>query len=232
MATKLTVLLVNPTGPFHWTCQHIAAMATDLTTGRTFNIEYERITDSPAAHAAPSVTGKVPQFFQIYPNEISNPLYDLIYGCWPSCLSQKTLFSDKNFDEFTSVLAEKFKDQGAQYDYCRRNCADAVDFALNELFPERRCADKCCSIYKTLCCPLFFVSLGLSCVPAPPCACTTPTDTFDKACLLSFRYGRDVSRGSTPVLHLSSRASDKPPITVEEDHRFSSLSSAPVPCSM
>lgn len=45
MAIKLSVLLFNRIGPFHWSNQHVAAIATDMEIGKTFeiNIDYGTI---------------------------------------------------------------------------------------------------------------------------------------------------------------------------------------------
>lgn len=161
MAIKITVVLINTRGPFHWSCQHVGAIITDLETERSSSIEFGE--KNSLQIYSKSEKGK-------------NPLYGWT-GC---CVGTTDLYSDKDFDTFIETLKNEFSDT-SKYDWCSNNCADAVSFAINEACPEKTCTEVSCCIYKLLCCPLFFGSLGLSCFAAPPGCCTTPQDIYDKA---------------------------------------------------
>jgi len=183
MGIKLTVLLFNKRGPFHWSCQHLAAIATDIETGKTFDINHSKVislTEPPR----PINT------FSVYNDQKSNPLHPFSQD---SCyIHTTTLFSNKNFDEFVSLIQEKFY-YSYKFNFFSKNCSDAVNFAINELCPEKTATEVLCCIYKMLLFPLCLGSLGLSCFPAPPGCCNTPQDVYDKARWLAnfTRYGVD-----------------------------------------
>lgn len=258
MTIKLTILLFNPIGPFHWSCQHIAAIAKDLSTGKTMNLEFqnnsfvfyeksyideteknyyrecyvydkskselhyvnhdsefkqipiqhqtqfdrERKQLNPDAeycmfYTKTEITNLVtkntdhepPAPFTIFPDEKSNPLSRFIGD--HCCIGKTVLYSNQNFDSFAKKIAHKFSDLES-YDYLSNNCASAINVAIDELCPDKAKTDLCFNIYKTLCCPFFFGTLGLSCFPAPPLCCDTPQDVYHKAKWLSTftNYGK------------------------------------------
>jgi len=243
MGIKLTVLLFNKRGPFHWSCQHLAAIATDLETGRTFDINH--ILRGYKFYKASSYViltrdhfysylyrsdiktlyyidgnGKIEvialadygkfendvrevgegqlythqeikslimlsggdhnplKTFTVYDDQESNSLYKRSErGC---CVGSTTLFSYKDFNHFVSLMRKKFYTE-YKFNFFHSNCSDAVNFAINELCPEKTFTEILCGIYKMLLFPLCLGSLGLSCFPAPPGCCNTPQDIYDKA---------------------------------------------------
>jgi hypothetical protein len=257
MSIKLTIVLFNTRGPWHWSCQHIAAVVTDIETGKTFNIEYgaggkqfhrkEKLTDTDGykncyvnlcndkqlyyydydgKQAVVAIQdfkkfeddlNKIGKYDYYSADEIekliisnggqppegypliarTNPAKDHL-NRWMSnekscCIGDVSLYSDKDFDIFLELMRSKYSDASA-YRFCSNNCADAVSFAIDELCPEKACTDVACSIYKLVCCPLFFGSLGLSLFPTPPLTCTSPQDIYDKARWLAkvTSYGAEI----------------------------------------
>jgi hypothetical protein len=148
-------------------CQHTAAVVTDLATGRKFDIEF------PIADLT------------VYRVSDKTPVEEKASS---GCTRTVTLYSAKGFDEFVSKYTDDFANKN--YDCCSSNCADAVRFAIDNLCPDRPEVDASCTVYKALCCWGFIPSLGMKCFPS--IFCTTPSDTFDLAFMLSCtHYGTE-----------------------------------------
>jgi len=107
----------------------------------------------------------------------------------PTCCGDDsvTLYSNCDFKTFKEEYIRKFNPE--KYNCCCFNCADAVEFALEKLFPfPVPCSQKAVSIsYKALCCVGFFATLGNNGFPS--IFCTTPSDAYKKAQMLSLSYG-------------------------------------------
>lgn len=114
------------------------------------------------------------------------------------CTGVTTLYcKDGNFEQFVKDYHARFPwtssetSNRKEYDFFDNNCATAVNFTLDYFF-KKECALKTFfCIYQSLCCFLTIGCCGFTCCPMPPCI-DTPTEVYDKARLLSVRYGKVV----------------------------------------
>ena len=155
---------------FSW-AQHTEATVIDLKTGRKFDINYTQQNNDQLYAATLHDTGVE---------------LNVKTACCP--VKTVTLYSSKNFDDFLRAYTKKFGVSRVSYNLFSRNCAHAVLFAIDYFCPEREEVEKFCHIYKICCCWCYF-ACGLKIFPAV--FCTTPTDVFKLACLLSYTdYGK------------------------------------------
>lgn len=97
-----------------------------------------------------------------------------------------TLYSNEDFDTFKINFYHKFADHD-QYNYLFKNCADAVDYALDYFFPNKEILDEFYGLYQGVCCSVSLSTCGLTAFPTPPLI-TSPQDVFNKAKILSVIY--------------------------------------------
>jgi hypothetical protein len=88
------------------------------------------------------------------------------------------LYSNKDMDNFIKQYEQEFKDDN--YNFCFKNCADAVNHTLDYFFPNSYAAQCWFTTKKLVCCLPGIAFLGGSCVPAP-LLITTPKSVFSKA---------------------------------------------------
>ena len=162
MPIKLHVMLFNKKSPFHWARQHVAAMAVDMCSGRSFDLEFVKFKTNA---------------FEIYKDEEANPFYQFLTNT--NCnLGIATVYGEMDFDKFVEEIKKEFSDTKT-YNCGTKNCADVVKYALDLLCPQKQCLDASFILYRITCFPIFLATLGASCFPA--LGITTPQDIFDKA---------------------------------------------------
>jgi len=113
------------------------------------------------------------------------------------CQGVIKLYSNKKLDNFISAYENKFGNPDS-FNCLTKNCSSPVDFALDYFFPQKACLDATCIVYKLLCCWGFLGTLGMSCFPAPP-GISMPSDVYNKARMLSCRYGQPYEKVQTTL---------------------------------
>lgn len=111
MGIKLTVLLMNKIGPFHWSCQHVAAIATDIQTGRTFNVNW--------------VSARMPETDFHWASKLPDRTDKRFYNCYVYLHEEKGLFYidyHGNYDEIHLDNYAKFE-EGAIKMKSQRYCS-------------------------------------------------------------------------------------------------------------
>lgn len=102
------------------------------------------------------------------------------------CVGVVRLYSNKDFNLFRQEYNREFKSE--DYSYLYNNCADAANFVLNYFFSDANFENSLYLSFQLLCSIGCVATLGLCCFPAPP-VISTPRDVYQKAQLLSCRYG-------------------------------------------
>lgn len=195
MSVKLTIILQAKPCCFNC-CQHIVAIIKDLDSERIFYINFgSRSQLEPGKLFANQIDFERVEQPNIKFFKHNRETNTLLIDCCPSSVIE--LYSHKDFDTFIHEFNERFPSI-ANYRFCSNNCADAVNFALDELCPDPAFTTVSCFLYKVLCAPLFFVFCCISSIHSPLCA--TPADTYRKARWLSWttEYGKEISLASNP----------------------------------
>lgn len=115
-----------------------------------------------------------------------------------------TLYSEGSLTEFIAEYERAFPVHS--YDFCSKNCSDAVYFMLDHFFGDTaafRQTECCYNTYKLLCCMPCVLSCGLiPCFPVPP-SFNSPRDVFDKAVMLEKTFKR------APAIRAAGRGGDE-----------------------
>lgn len=163
---EIKVLLWGRFMPFHC-CSHIYATITDLNSGEAMLVEYGAAKTSYLDISA-STRAQVQREENM------------------CCVGVVNLYSSKNLAEFKRLYQQKYHQD--DYSFCFRNCADAVNFVLDHFFENKQVEDCVCLTWRLLCCIGCIGTLALACFPSPP-PIVSPRDVYQKAYLLSCRFG-------------------------------------------
>jgi hypothetical protein len=166
-------------------CTHIAAIVEDTATNKKFKIGEERIEGSNTL----TVIGKDGQRRVISEENA----YELEGGSGHKTI---TLTSSKDFNTIKTAFDRKFPK--GSYNFVANNCADQVNFLLDQMFPPAENKLSTCLFMskKTAASLLAIPALGATCLPAPLCI-NTPQGVLGKAEFLEKSYGESAQ---TPLL--------------------------------
>lgn len=121
-----------------------------------------------------------------------------------------TLESSKDFKTIKKAFDKKFPD--GSYNFVANNCADQVNFLLDQMFPpaENKLSTCLFMTKKTAASLLAIPALGATCLPAPLCI-NTPQGVLGKAEFLAKSYGELAETSLLAPKH--EKMSDDDPIT-------------------
>ncbi len=146
--------------------KHIAAVITDVETGRVFLLNhpfgsYDH-SDPRASHPDRAM--------QLYQGARVN-----------FCVDTLVLFSRQNYDAFLDAFNRDFRDE---FSWFSNNCATSVNRALDYFFPGESLSSSY-SYLQLICLPYFLLALALN------AAVDTPPSVYEKAVALALHHGQD-----------------------------------------
>jgi hypothetical protein len=196
LGIKMNVLLFYPSELFI-RYQHAAAIVTDLSTGRKFDVNY--VYDKE---------------LKIYSREEQTPLEakcqksDYKYTTVTIYSHGEEAQFERDFDDFVKAYKAEFsgyhyngsrkeikqyfhwyRNEGSGFNLLYHNCSNAVKMAMDYFFIEKTAIDRFCCVYKAACCFFIFPTCGVQCFPTPP-TIWSPREILNLAKMLSNgKYG-------------------------------------------